>query len=363
VIPIQNFLGEQIEKVVSLFSEGVHHQLPFRNLVFKGGGMKGAAYIGVLEVLDSAGVLDQVERVAGSSSGAITATLLSLRRDLPETLQLIETIDYSRVPQRRQAGSTAVVPLLKSVDLPALGELSSDVESANRLIRRFGWYSSSYVYTWIQEIIARCNHGNGRATFAEFRQQGFRELYIVASNLSRRRPEVFSARHTPDTAVADAVRLSMSIPLFFEALQFDGKTFGRGDYYVDGGVFDNYPIQLFDEAQYAGSSRHFHNGINWETLGCYLYPFRKDADPEPIQGLMSYMKAVVSSLYTVHQVAAVDLNPLNMQRTICIDDCGVEPTDFSLSRTDLRYQCLVKAGRKATRAYLEGYDLRQLLAA
>lgn len=360
---IQKVLNEQVEKIRALFYDEVETELPFRNLVFKGGGMRGAAYVGALEVLDSEGVLDQIERVAGTSSGAITATLVSLRRDLDETLHLIGTLDFSKVPQRKQNGSAPVVPLLnRKVELAALDEISSEVESANRLIRRFGWYSSDYVYTWMEDVISRYCGGNGRATFADFQAYGYRELYIVASNLSRRRSEVFSAGNTPDTAVVDAVRLSTSIPLFFEALRFNGTQFGKGDYYVDGGVFDNYPIHIFDDPRFSRNNRHYYNGVNWETLGCYLYPSEKEADRgEPIQGLLSYMKAVISSLYSAHQVAAFDLNQLNQQRTIKIDDCGVDPTDFSLTHEDDRYQCLVESGRSAALAYLDGYNLHDLL--
>ena len=51
---------------------------PFKNLVFEGGGVKGIAYIGAIEALDQAGALNQIERVAGTSAGAITAMLMSL---------------------------------------------------------------------------------------------------------------------------------------------------------------------------------------------------------------------------------------------------------------------------------------------
>ena len=60
---------------------------PFKNLVFRGGGMKGTAYTGALEILEQKGLLKQVERVAGSSAGAITATLISFNLDFSETLK------------------------------------------------------------------------------------------------------------------------------------------------------------------------------------------------------------------------------------------------------------------------------------
>ena len=41
----------------------------------------------------------------------------------------------------------------------------------------------------------------------------------MGSNISTGYSEVFSYEHTPNTRVADAVRISMSIPLFFQAVK------------------------------------------------------------------------------------------------------------------------------------------------
>ncbi len=124
--------------------------------------------------------------------------------------------------------------------------------NSRRFFKKFGWYSSEYFYDWLEEVIAGQCDGNRRATFSDFKDRDFRDLYIMATNVSRQRVEVFSADHTPEVAVADAVRMSMSIPIFFEALRFDGQKFGDGDYYVDGGLYDNFPTHIFDEPVYAG---------------------------------------------------------------------------------------------------------------
>ena len=50
----------------------------FRNLVFEGGGVKGIAYVGALEVLDQEGILKDIKRVAGTSAGAMVAVLVGL---------------------------------------------------------------------------------------------------------------------------------------------------------------------------------------------------------------------------------------------------------------------------------------------
>lgn len=52
----------------------------FNNLVFEGGGVKGIAYVGALEVLQEEGILQNVKRVAGTSAGAMMAVLVEIGR-------------------------------------------------------------------------------------------------------------------------------------------------------------------------------------------------------------------------------------------------------------------------------------------
>ncbi|HBY09585.1 MAG TPA: hypothetical protein DEH22_18030, partial [Chloroflexi bacterium] len=69
----------------------------------------------------------------------------------------------------------------------------------------------------------------------------------MAVNITRHQAEIFSVETTPDVAVAEAVLMSSTIPFFFEAVQFDGKAIGQGDYYIDGGALSNFPLNLFDD--------------------------------------------------------------------------------------------------------------------
>lgn len=48
-----------------------------KNLVFRGGGSKGVAYVGALQSLSEQGVLENIENVAGSSAGAMTAAIVA----------------------------------------------------------------------------------------------------------------------------------------------------------------------------------------------------------------------------------------------------------------------------------------------
>src|SRR5688500_5664598 len=49
-----------------------------KNLVFEGAGVRGIAYCGVIQELESKQMMDNIERVGGTSSGAIVALMISL---------------------------------------------------------------------------------------------------------------------------------------------------------------------------------------------------------------------------------------------------------------------------------------------
>src|SRR5262245_59229627 len=48
------------------------------NLVLEGGGVKGVAYAGALQVLQAKDVLPNIHQVAGTSAGSIAAALVAL---------------------------------------------------------------------------------------------------------------------------------------------------------------------------------------------------------------------------------------------------------------------------------------------
>jgi len=313
----------------------------YRNLVFKGGGVRGIAYMGALEVLEETGLLDNIERVAGASAGAIAATLVSFRLSAHETKQLFLSLDITRVPQTIDNGKKNRLPL------------SEENACTRRFFDRYGWYSSMYFYRWMESIIGLQCDGNRRATFADFQTYGFRDLYIVAANISRQRTEVFSAETTPDVAVADAVRMSMSIPLFFEALQFDGTQFGAGDFYVDGGLYDNFPTHIFDKEQYANWA--FRDNINWETLGLFLRQEQslQDREPEIPGDVWQFLTLAARNLYHSHQMSAYQTNPVDKHRTVEISDCGISALEFDIEPGSERHKQLFDSGRQAVRDFFE----------
>jgi NTE family protein len=328
---------------------------PFRNLVFQGGGVKAFAYHGVLPVLEEEGILTNIQRIAGSSAGALLATLLSFRLDAENTIELFKTVNYAKIAQVNE-----------DLDLPdrlprslerELGKLKGRMGLVIRFFREYGFYANDYALEWLMDTIASHCKGNGRATFTDFKEYGFRELSIVVTNISTHKAEVFSAKTTPKVSVADAVLISGSIPFYFEAPQFDGEQFGRGDYYADGGVLSNYPLHVFDDPKYEKGNHHFQHGVNWETLGCRLFT-PEDCQPqkETIRNMIDYIENLFETMAEVQEVS-FESRLVDRLRTIDISNCGVKTTDFSITpnETDPRYVELVQAGETATRDYLENY--------
>ena len=329
----------------------------FRNLVFEGGGVKGIAYVGAMEVLETKGILSNIARVGGTSAGAINALLVGLNYTPAETKEILSRLDFRNF----------------------LDDEWGVVRDTSRLINEYGWYKGDFFRQWIGERIA-AKVGNPDATFndvhGQAEQHGFRELFFVGTNLSTRFAEVFSYEHTPRWCVADAVRISMSIPLFFAA-----KRSVRGDVYVDGGLIDNYPIKLFDREKYLIDKRlertpeyyQAHNEAlrgegkdlnpylyNVETLGFRLDSakeiavFRDQAEPEhhKIEDFFAYAYGLVGTVMETQ--SSQHLHSDDWQRTIYIDTLGVGTTDFDLS--DERKTALLESGRTHTEEYFAWYD-------
>ena len=69
--------------------------MAIKNLVFQGGGVKGIAYVGALQVLQARDLLRSVENVAGTSAGAITAALVAVGATAEEMQSILGSTDFA----------------------------------------------------------------------------------------------------------------------------------------------------------------------------------------------------------------------------------------------------------------------------
>src|SRR5688572_6713037 len=82
-----------------MFSLTVKGQ-PVKNLVFEGAGIRGVAYVGAINELQNRNLLSQIEKVGGTSAGAIAALTVALGYNAHE----IENIIYKTKIQKFNDG-------------------------------------------------------------------------------------------------------------------------------------------------------------------------------------------------------------------------------------------------------------------
>ena len=67
------------------------------NLVFEGGGAKGALYAGILKVLEEKGIYKGVRNIGGSSAGGIIAFLLAIGNTPEQVFRKVCEIDFKKL--------------------------------------------------------------------------------------------------------------------------------------------------------------------------------------------------------------------------------------------------------------------------
>ncbi|MCX7026369.1 MAG: patatin-like phospholipase family protein [Spirochaetes bacterium] len=330
----------------------------YKNLVFKGGGVRGIAYVGALRCLYEKGLMRSVERVAGTSAGAITATLVALHPDDFASLKAeADSLDYARIPSERGEGEKEGSQGLEKDRrmLQSLGIFKS-IRCTTRLLQDKGWYSSGYLYSWMKALIARRFAVAKEAyTFSDFQnpaihkdEKPFLDLFITGTDISNRTVRVFSFETTPDMEVAKAVTISMSIPLYFEARSYQYPGTDSPQVYADGGVMWNYPRGLFDDRKYG---RRIVGGINEETLGFFLYASPESTRYKEVRGFLDYIGALFESLL-LEQERTVLRDERQSRHTIFIDDLGVPQTQFEIGPSCPEYAKLMGSGYAAAEAFL-----------
>jgi NTE family protein len=286
----------------------------FTNLVFEGGGVKGIAYTGALQVLTDCGIMPQIKQVAGTSAGAITATLVALGYPAQELKSIIMNLDFKQF---------------------------EDGWDPLRLPTEYGLYKGNTFLAWIQKMIANRTNNQPNITFADLYTLTGTGLFVFATDLNLYDVKQFSHIDTPDVPVAEAVRASMSIPMFWKAWKFSNNI-PDNHIYVDGGVVLNYPLTVFDTPQQPD---------NPQTLGFYLYDRNGNKKPNLLgyDQPIDYCKVLFETILDSQDID-FENNETMEKRTVKIDDFGIAATDFNL--TQQQKEQLYKSGVYYTEAYL-----------
>src|SRR3954452_22151715 len=202
------------------------------DLVLEGGGVKGIALVGAVTALAEAGY--SFPRVAGSSAGAIVASVVAALQHAGEPLSRAEEILWSLDFRRFR-------------DEGPLG-LLGPVGDALSVVLTNGGYEGRYLHGWLRGVLGEL----GVETFGDLRltddpggdlpDELRYALMVTASDVSRRTlirlPWEYGDYDLDrdEQPVADAVRASAAIPFFFRPVELKPGGGGTASTLVDGGV-------------------------------------------------------------------------------------------------------------------------------
>jgi len=317
------------------------------DLVFEGGGVKGIGLAGAFSYLDEQGFKPQ--RVAGTSAGAITAALVAAGYSGQELQSLV--LEEMKFKSFEDGGRW---PVSETLELAA----------------HKGLHPGKYFENWMRERLEQ----KGVTKFGQLREPSAGaadggdaaqyRLQVIASDITEQRMLVLprdAEEHLgldPDELeIAAAVRMSMSIPIFFDPVVYhDPRNPHDQRLIVDGGLLSNFPVWLFDSPP--------GQVPRWPTFGLLLVaPNQRaplvlgDAPERTDEGkvsILGFLMAIGHTMMEAHDRLYVE--QANYARTIPINTLGVQTTQFSIDDDPQLKRKLYDSGRDAAAEFLKTWD-------
>ena len=295
--------------------------------VFQGGGVKGIGLVGAVAAIEKAGY--SFVNVAGSSAGAIVSSLIAAGYSSDELKEELNQLDYLKL---KQGGFLE--------KMGTFGEVLS-------ILFHYGIYSADYFENWLESLLAKKGKTRFKDIRTDFEEEKFRYKFnAIASDLTDRKMLVLPGDlkqfgYDPDEyKIAKAVRMSMSIPVFFEPFKLKDMD-GREHIIVDGGLLSNYPIWLLDDKS---------KNPPWPTFG---FKFNTDTSNDAQRGstggkgdkitnLFGYVMSLLHTMLDAHDKYHISTSSGDFDRTILISTQlahgqsrdAIGTTDFDITQAE-----------------------------
>lgn len=187
-------------------------------LVLSGGGAKGFAHVGVLKVLEEAGV--RVDYIGGTSMGAIVGAMYASGYNATEIDSLIRTFDFDKIMQDQIPRKSK--PFYEKQNGEKYG-ITLPVEKGKVGLPK-ALSKGQNVLNLTTELLQHVD------TIRDFNKLPI-PFFCIATNLETGKQELLNSGFLPR-----AVQASGAFPTLLEPVEIDGKLL------ADGGIVNNFPI-------------------------------------------------------------------------------------------------------------------------
>jgi NTE family protein len=274
------------------------------NLCFEGGGIKGVAYVGVARSLESHDII--CKKYIGSSAGSIFSGLLACN-----------------------AGSIYMESAVKTTDFTEFMDgWGWDFGKMYRFGWKMGMYNGDYFMNWYGDHL-KILTGNSEITLQEIYDKYQNEIIVTTTDLENRRTIYLNRQNYPDLPLKQAVRMSMSLPIFYVPYWHIDR------YFVDGGYLDNYPMDYFD--------------VHYPTEKVLGFKLVGKPKSNKIDGWNSFITNLLEA--AVEKIETLETRPEDEDRTVNINTFDISCVDFGIDKEII--EKLIQSGYEATEQYFK----------
>lgn len=198
-------------------------QTPFDAIVLSGGGTKGIIQLGALHYYYEKGLLDlkKTRIIAATSIGSVIGLLMAIGMSPMDIFTEVYAMDSFFTVKDCQN----LWDLMKNYGLMSIRSFTDRIEKVVK---------SKYLD----------DNGNGVVpTLKQLYERTGVSLRVPVTNVSKMREERFDEVTKPNLSAMDAVKMSCNLPLIFQ------RVFYNGNYYVDGGLLNNFPLDYAKDAK------------------------------------------------------------------------------------------------------------------
>ena len=186
----------------------------YKNLVMSGGSIRGISLIGAIKELVDKKLIDlkKLKAVTGTSAGSMLGTLIVVGMSIEEIWEFVCNFDGSKMVNPD--------PLL--------------------FLQKCGMETGQTIHNFFEDLITE-KTGIRHINFRQLYELSKIHFTIVGTCLTTKEIVYFDHLLTPNEKVSVALRISIGIPGFFMPFPLRGKK------YIDGGVLNNYAMNLFKD--------------------------------------------------------------------------------------------------------------------